>query len=78
MLVISRASPVRRELLEVAALVRCSSDPDPACLAELHELLTSGLDSPLYNRRVPAAQLAQTLNRARDALTTPPFTVSES
>jgi hypothetical protein len=76
MLLISRATSLRSELLEVAALVRCSSNPDPECLAELHELLTSGLDSPLYNRRVPAGQLAETLNRARDALGTPPSAVS--
>jgi hypothetical protein len=61
---------MRRELLEISALVRMSSGPDPGCLAELHALLTSGTDSPLFNPGVPAEQLAATLERARRGLTT--------
>jgi hypothetical protein len=35
-LLISRAAAVRSALLEVAALVRCSADLDPECIADLH------------------------------------------
>jgi hypothetical protein len=71
LLLISRAAAVRPALLEVAALVRCSTDPDPECIADLHTLLSSGCDSPLYNRTVPAEHLEATLDRACAALTHP-------
>jgi hypothetical protein len=71
LLLISRAAAVRTSLLEIAALVRCSADPDPNCIADLHTLLTSGCDSPLYNPDVPAEQLAATLSRARTTLADP-------
>jgi hypothetical protein len=71
LLLISRAAAVRTELLEAAALVRSSNDPDPECIADLHTLLTSGCDSPLYNPDVPAQQLQATLDRARTTLATP-------
>jgi hypothetical protein len=70
LLLISRAAAVRTALLEVAALVRCSPAPDPDCIAELHNLLTNGCDSPLYNPEVPAEQLKARLERVRDALAT--------
>jgi hypothetical protein len=70
LLLVSRAAAVRAALLEVAALVRCSPDPDPDCIAELHNLLTNGCDSPLYNCDVPADQLGATLTRAREVLVT--------
>ena len=57
-----------RALLDVAALVRWSIDPDPDCITELHTLLTSGCDSPLYNADVPAAPLDEALHRARAVL----------
>jgi hypothetical protein len=71
LLLISRAAAVRTTLLEVAALIRCSTDPDPECIADLHTLLTSGCDSPLLNPDVPAQQLRATLERARTTLATP-------
>jgi hypothetical protein len=70
LLLISRAAAARTALLEVAALVRCSTDPSPECMAELHTLLTSGCDSPLYNPDVPAQQLVAILDRARATLAT--------
>jgi len=70
-LMISRATPVRSELLAVAALVRCSAHPDPDCITELHALLTNGCDSPLYNPDVPAEELEATLDRAHATLGTP-------
>lgn len=73
LLLIPRAAAVRTALLEVATLVRCSTDPDGECIADLYRLLTSGCDSPLYNPDVPAEQLAATLDRARIALTAPPM-----
>ena len=72
LLLIPRAAAVRIELLEIAALIRCSPDPDPNCIADLYTLLTSGCDSPLYNPGVPAEQLRATLDRARAMLTAPP------
>jgi hypothetical protein len=69
-LLLRRAAAVRRELLEISALVRISSGPDPGCLAELHALLTSGTDSPLFNSAASAEQLVATLERARRELTT--------
>jgi hypothetical protein len=69
-LLVSRAAAVRIALLQVAALVRCCTDPDPECITELHRLLTSGCDSPLYNPDVPAGQLGATLERARTTLAT--------
>jgi hypothetical protein len=71
LLLVSRAAAVRPELLEVAALVRWAPDPDPECIAELHALLRSGCDSPLYNPDVPAEELEATLGRARATLGTP-------
>jgi hypothetical protein len=70
LMLISRAAAARTALLEVAALVRCSTNPDPECIADLRTLLTSGCDSPLYNPDVPAAQLDETLDRARSMLST--------
>jgi hypothetical protein len=68
LLLIPRAAAARPLLLEVAALVRWSVDPDPDCIAELHTLLTSGCDSPLYNADMPAAKLGEALHRARAVL----------
>jgi hypothetical protein len=70
LLLVSRAAAVRVALLQVAALVRCSTNPDPECITELHTLLTSGCDSPLYNPDVPAEQLTATLERAHTMLAT--------
>jgi hypothetical protein len=68
LLLISRAAAVRPDLLEVAALVRWSTDPPPDSIVALHTLLTSGCDSPLYNPDVPAEDLAAALDRTRAAL----------
>jgi len=69
-LLVSRAAAVGIALLQVAALVRCTTNPDPECITERHRLLTSGCDSPLYNPEVPAGQLGATLDRARATLPT--------
>jgi hypothetical protein len=42
--------------------------PNPACLATLHGLLCSGRDSPLYNPRIPVAELHTTLDEIRSGL----------
>jgi len=64
-----RAAAARTELLELAALLDRAHDPDPACMALLHQLL-AGPDSPLYNARIPAAELRTTLQRVRAGLLT--------
>jgi hypothetical protein len=69
LILLSRAALVRTELLEIAALLRRSTEPDPECIAELHRLLTCGCDSPLLNPAVPTHALRQTLNRAYTTLT---------
>jgi hypothetical protein len=62
-----RAAAVRTDLLEIAALLERAHDPDPACVAALHEMLASG-DSPLYHPGVPAAELRATLDEVRAGL----------
>jgi hypothetical protein len=68
LLLISRVSPLRAQLLEVASLVRCTGEPDPECLIELHRLLADGCASPLLNPDVPAEALGQILDGARRTL----------
>ncbi len=66
-----RATLVRSELLEVAALLEITADPDPGLLARLHDLLTDGCRSPLYNRDVQVSELRATLLSARVHLSPP-------
>ena len=62
-----RVAAVRAELLELAAALEQTNDPDPASVALIHELLTNGC-SPLYNPNLPAADLQATLTRAHAGL----------
>jgi hypothetical protein len=64
----SRAVPLRRELLEVAAMVERSQQPDVACMAALRSLLRDGSTSPLYNPAIDPRVLAETLDYVRRAL----------
>jgi hypothetical protein len=60
--------PVRADLLEIAALLECTSAPDPGCVAVLHRLLTDGCASPLFNRDVHPSELRATLYYLRGLL----------
>jgi hypothetical protein len=60
-----RAAAVRTELLEIAATLERSDNPDPACIAELHDLLANGCDSPLYNPHIHVSELRATLHHVR-------------
>jgi hypothetical protein len=60
-----RAAAVRTELLEIAATLERADDPDPACVAELHDLLANGCDSPLYNPDIHVSELRATLHHVR-------------
>ncbi len=68
LLLCDRAAAVRSDLLEIAALLEVTADPDPACVADLHKLLTDGCASPLYNWDVHPSELRATLFYARDRL----------
>jgi hypothetical protein len=62
-----RTAAVRTDLLEIAALLEQARDPDPACVNEIHELLTNG-NSPLYHRTVHVSELYATLYYLRAGL----------
>jgi hypothetical protein len=66
-----RVAAARPEILELAAALEQTDDPDPACVALIHELLTNGC-SPLYNPNLPAADLKPILARARAGIAAPP------
>jgi hypothetical protein len=64
-----RAAAVRTDLLEIAALLEGTHDPDPACIAALHGLLANDNgDSPLYNKNTPFTELQATLDNIRSGL----------
>ena len=71
-----RVSAARSQLLEVAALIEQAREVDPECIAELRRLLTSGCDSPLYNREIHPSEMTTALyflrSRLRDAADAPP------
>ena len=67
-LLCDRAEAVRTELLELAAVLQAASNPPPEVIAALHELLTDGCSSPLYNADVPVEELSARLDRARVAV----------
>ena len=67
-----RAAAVRTDLLELAALLERAHEPDPTCIAELHNLLANGHDSPLYNANIPVEELRTTIERVRAGLTNQP------
>jgi hypothetical protein len=62
-----RAAAVRTELLEIAALLEQAPDPDPACVHEIHQLLTNA-NSPLYHRSIHVSELYATLYYLRAGL----------
>jgi hypothetical protein len=66
-----RVAAVRSELLELASALEQTDDPDPACVALIHELLTNGC-SPLYNPNLPADDLHATLTHARAGIANQP------
>jgi hypothetical protein len=63
-----RAAAVRPDLLEIAAMLERTQTPNTACLAALDELLSNGRNSPLYNPRIPVAELHTTLDEIRSGL----------
>jgi hypothetical protein len=58
-----RVAGARYDLLLLADALEHSTDPDPASVELIRELLTNGC-SPLYNANVPAQNLHATLTRA--------------
>jgi hypothetical protein len=67
-----RVAAVRTELLELAAFLEHTPDPDPASVAALRDLLANSRGSPLYNPNIPAAGLDEALQRIRAGLANPP------
>jgi len=64
-----RASAVHTDLLEIAALLERTHDPDPACIGALHALLADDDgNSPLYNTNIPFRELEATLDYVRSSL----------
>jgi hypothetical protein len=63
-----RATAVRTELLEIAAILEHAHNPDPKCVAALRDLLANGCDSPLYNADIHASELRATLHYVRSGL----------
>jgi hypothetical protein len=70
-ILLDRVAPLRPELLQIAAALERTHDPDPISVALIHELLKDGC-SPLYNRNVPASDLRAVLRRARAGLSAQP------
>ncbi|MBV8221648.1 MAG: hypothetical protein JO325_24550 [Solirubrobacterales bacterium] len=66
-----RVAPIRHELLDLANALERTQAPDPASVALIRELLTSGT-SPLYNPNLPADDLHTSLARARAGMTPQP------
>jgi hypothetical protein len=63
----SRATAVRTDLLEIAALLEQAHDPDLDCVLAIRELLANG-DSPLYTPGVHIPNLHTTLDCIRALL----------
>jgi hypothetical protein len=66
-----RVAVVRPALLQLATALERSTDPDPASVALIHELLTNGC-SPLYNPNLAAEDLHTILSRAHAGMTAQP------
>jgi len=66
-----RVAAVRADLLEIAAMLECTPDPDPASVAALRHLLADGCDSPLYNPDIHLSELIATLHYVRAGLSQP-------
>jgi hypothetical protein len=73
---LDRVAGVRDELLQIADGLEQATDPEPSCIALLHELLTNAC-SPLYNRNLPAADLHSRLARARAGIAPPSARVGD-
>jgi hypothetical protein len=58
-------------MLELAALLDITDDPDPAAVDALVGLLTDGRGSPLYNPAVHVSELYGTLLEVRRRLLRP-------
>lgn len=69
-----RAAAVRGDLLELAAMLERVQEPDPACMAALHDLLANPHDSALYNANIPVDELRTTIVRVRAGVTGRPHT----
>jgi hypothetical protein len=65
-----RAGAVRSELLQIAAALEHTHDPNPSSLIELHQLLANGCDSPLYNPDIHISELHATVHYLRAELLT--------
>ena len=63
-----RAAAVSGQLLELAALLDITDEPDPAAIGALLGLLTDGGESPLYNPAVHVSELYGTLLDVRRRL----------
>jgi hypothetical protein len=77
-LLLDRVAAVRGDLLDIAAMLENAEDPDVACVADLHQLLTDGCSSPLYNASVHPSELRAILYYARAALSASPAQVNRS
>jgi hypothetical protein len=64
-----RAAAVRTDLLEIAARIEHTDNPDPNCVAALRNLLANG-DSPLYHPGVHVSELYAALYYIRAGLIT--------
>ncbi len=66
-----RVAAVRKDLLEIAAMIEHAPDPDPASVKALRDLLAHGCDSPLYNPDIHISELIATLHHVRARLGQP-------
>lgn len=69
-LLCDRVRSVSGELIEIAWLLECSTDPDPRPMAELHKLLQDGCESPLYNPDVHISELRAAIYHVRARILT--------
>ena len=67
-----RAAAVRADLLELATMLERANEPDPACMAALHELLSDGHESALYNPNSPVVKLHDSIEQVRAGLISRP------
>jgi hypothetical protein len=74
LLLCDRVIAAQIELLQVADLLEHSDAPDPAAVATVHQLLTDGCESPLFNRSVHESELRAALHFARSRLSEPGVT----
>ena len=72
LLLYDRVTVVRADLLEIAVMLEHSDDPDPGCVAAVHDLMSDGCESPLYNPDVHVSELRATLYFVRSRLDGPP------